>query len=33
MKKMRRESLPTIVNVSINETLSRTIITSALRCS
>jgi preprotein translocase subunit SecF len=28
MKKMRRESLATIVNVSINETLSRTIITS-----
>jgi preprotein translocase subunit SecF len=28
MKKMRREPLATIVNVSINETLSRTIITS-----
>lgn len=28
MRKMRRESLATIVNVSINETLSRTIITS-----
>src|SRR5439155_802199 len=28
MKKMRRESLATIMNVSINETLSRTLITS-----
>ena len=28
MKKMRRESLSTIINVSINETLSRTLITS-----
>jgi len=28
MKKMRRESLATIINVSINETLSRTLITS-----
>jgi len=28
MKKMRRESLATIMNISINETLSRTLITS-----
>ena len=28
MRKMRRESLATIINLSINETLSRTIITS-----